>query len=58
MGVDNSAFDRQFAAFAAAARSHMLAEESQEFPLLRASILVERRQSMANQVRAAQSEPW
>ena len=58
IGVDDSSFDRQFDALRTTIGKHAWAEETQEFPLLRANVPAERLQSMANQVRAAQSEPW
>jgi Hemerythrin HHE cation binding domain len=58
MGVEDSSFDRQFDALRTIIGKHAWAEETQEFPLLRANVPAERLQSMANQVRAAQSEPW
>jgi hypothetical protein len=57
-GVDHPTFDRQFDSVHEAVRVHMALEEAEEFPLLRASLPPGRLQSMANQVRAAQSEPW
>lgn len=58
IGVYDPSFDRQFDALRTAVGKHAEAEESEEFPLLRANVSPERLQSLANQVRASQSEPW
>jgi hypothetical protein len=57
-GVDHPTFGRQLDAIQIAMRSHVAHEEAEEFPRLRANLPPGRLQSMANQVHAAQSEPW
>ena len=57
-GTDDRHFGRDLATLRALVEAHAAREEADEFPLLRAHLPVEQRQRMANQVRAAQAEPW
>ena len=57
-GPDNSRFLTDLDHLHAQVRAHAAHEETEEFPLLRAHLAADRRRNMANQVRAAQAEPW
>jgi Hemerythrin HHE cation binding domain/Protein of unknown function (DUF3618) len=57
-GVDNSRFAADLDELHDQVRTHATHEEAIEFPLLRARVPVERLRNMANQVQAAQAEPW
>jgi hypothetical protein len=57
-GPDNSRFLTDLDHLHAQVREHAAREETEEFPLLRAHLAADRRRNMANQVRAAQAEPW
>jgi hypothetical protein len=56
--VDNSRFAADFDELHRLVRAHAAHEEAIEFPLLRARVSGDQLRSMANQVRAAQVEPW
>jgi Hemerythrin HHE cation binding domain len=57
-GVDNSRFAEDFDELHEHVRAHAAHEEAIEFPLLRARVPGERLRTMANQVQAAEAEPW
>jgi hypothetical protein len=57
-GVDNHRFAADFDELRDQVRVHATHEEAVEFPLLRARVPDDRLVTMANQVQAAQAEPW
>lgn len=57
-GVDNHRFAADFDELRDQVRVHAAHEEAVEFPLLRARVPGDRLVTMANQVQAAQAEPW
>jgi hypothetical protein len=57
-GVDNSRFAADLDELHDQVHAHAANEEAIEFPLLRARVPVDRLRNMANQVQAAQAEPW
>ena len=57
-GVDNPRFAADFDELRDQVRAHAAHEEAIEFPLLRELVPGDRLLTMANQVQAAQAEPW
>jgi acyl-CoA hydrolase len=57
-GVDNHRFAADFDELHNQVRAHAAQEEAIEFPLLRARVPGDRLRTMANQVQAAEAEPW
>jgi hypothetical protein len=56
--VDNPRFAADFDELRDQVRAHAAHEEAIEFPLLRELVPGDRLLTMANQVQAAQAEPW
>lgn len=57
-GIDDGGFQEGLAHLRAMVRAHARHEEAEEFPLLRANLPASRLQGLANQVNAAQTEPY
>lgn len=57
-GTDHPRFVADLDALHRQVLAHAAGEEAEEFPLLRAQVSNDRLRSMANQLQAAQTEPW